>query len=457
MKENYLKKYNQLFVRDYNGPVGIQYPQKNWFTLKQKVSDILIEKHLNRQYSVALSGSWYPYNFILDVDLNNGNANLYGKVVGEILDILDLEECQYWIMTSPSYKINGANCHIFLHLTYRGNLPTLKLGRNFLLSKVGHLCEVYPQANRLCRLPLGRDQFLVSHEGFVRHDLHWIDAMHLIEKLEPVQIPPPTLISKNGNKKSYSKEINLNFQIGEVENLINEGLQKNHSRHMSQWKIILYRLRQNWIPEDVVIFVQKWIRAMHNGFSKEINKGNFHGVDEEIVRQVKWVYNQDILPDKLDKMDKALTASDVLFAIEKFRGDVINQKRLLKLIGYYRLREGHLGQKHGEIFIPYHVWHSIAGKNEYKDFIKKLIAMNLIYTDWKYRHNPYDKFDSYCRKFKLFGLEDNENILELNGRNLTSYYESVLYLANNNVREASNLTGIPTQRFYYYLKNKFPK
>lgn len=453
MKENCLKKYNQLFVRDYNGPVGIQYPQKNWFTRKQKVSDFLIKKHLDQKYSVALPGSWYPYLFRLDVDFNIRDAILYGKIISEILDILELEECQYWIMTSPSYKKNGANCHILLHLTYRGNLPTLKLGRKFLLDKVGHLCEVYPQANRLCRLPLGRDQFLVSHEGFVRHDLHWVEAMHLIEKLEPLHIPPPESNKIFGSGNSRSKEINLNFRKDEVEQLINDGLNSYCSRHISQWRIILYKLRQNWIPDDVITFVQAWIRKNHNGYSKEINTGNQHIVDQEIIRQVEWVYNQGILPDKLDKTERALTASDILFAIEKFKGDVINQKRLIKLVGYYRLRQNYQDQIHDEVFIPYHIWHSIAGKNEYKDFIKRLIEMKLLYTDWKYRHNQYDKFDSYCRKFKLFGLKDNENILELNGRNLTSYYESILYLTGNNVREASALTGIPTQRFYHYLKN----
>lgn len=105
---------------------------------------------------------------------------------------------------------------------------------------------------------------------------------------------------------------------------------------------------------------------------------------------------------------------------------------------------------HEWIYIPFHEWARIANKTHYYRFIDDLEAKNIISSDWRYRHNPNNKADSYCRKFQLEIKIHADSSIQTDGLNVTNFYEAWLRVCAGDVRRAAEATGLTTQRFYHY-------
>lgn len=448
-----LQLYKQAFIRDFNGPFVLQMPGEKWHTRKHKLSDAVIFEHLSGLHWVGTHGAWYPQFGFLDFDFSGESLQKRTETVWQAIDLLNLSGNQYHLMTSPSYAVNGS-CHLIFRPVYRGEIPTLGLLQKSLHALLGNLCEIYPQKHHRFRLPFGKNQYLIGLDGKMRVGLTWKQALRFVCKLDPWQIPLPhknfiygadAVIESVDDEQSFST-LPTNTSSEEAETLLCSGLQSMHSRHFSQWKLIKYFYRRNWIPDDAVQAVKSWIREKHNGFSTEVLCGKWREIDGEIERQTAWIYeNSGFLPDTLHNLKAELTGSDLKLAAEIYRGDTINQKRLVDFIAYCRPRA-----HHGWIFIPFHQWARIASKDNYVEFIKELETKNIIIANWNYRHNPQSKADSFCRKFKLkIRLRDDEPI-RIDNLNVTDFYAAWLANCRNDVVSASAESGLKPQRFYNY-------
>jgi len=328
-----LKTYASVFVRDFEGPYALQRPNASWRTRHRAISDPLISAHLRGEYWVATKASWYPPFFYLDFDSPQADQ------VGRALDRLGAAEGQYLLMTSPSYALSG-NCHVALRLEYKERPPTHALGYEALRRTVGDLCEVYPQAKRKFRLPLGRGQHLIS-DSQVQHTLSWRQAMGFLLKLDPLPIESlPNAFSDNapsGDAESSGliSETHAWASRAECQTLRHAGLQAFGTRHHAQWQLIVDRWRSGWLPEDAARDTKRWIRSRHNGYSQSVNRGAWRVVDGEIDRQVAWIYYHfKSYPDTVHNSEGALTIEDLRFIARTFPGDLVRQKRLARLVAY---------------------------------------------------------------------------------------------------------------------------
>lgn len=437
------KQYRNTFARDHRGPYAIQRLGKSWKTRYKPVSDPLLKAHLEECYWVALKASWYPPVYILDVD-----APAPGEI-DRIINTLGLKSGQYVVMTSPSYFQDGS-CHILSMLEYRGKLPTHRLGYEALRNMVGQLCEVYPQIRRKCRLPFGRGQHLIADDGRVLDFMPWWDKLHFVNKLDPVAIetfvyqqllPFPSPVKDEDNPRTWAKN-------AEVRELFEHGLQAFGSRHLSLWTLAVSLWRANWLPQDAIEHLKKWIRKKHNGFSKTATRGNWRAIDAEIMRQVQWIWTHfRPYPDSPHNLDGYVTKEDLKFISEVYPCDVVNQKRLFALVCYMRPRA-----RHDYIYVPFRVWREeIAHKDTYHAFRQDLESKGLLESVLSYRHVEGAPDLSYSRKFKLKLPSTSADPIQTDDRNEQDYYEAVLQVAGS-VRNAVALTGVTKERFYEAIR-----
>lgn len=434
-----LKEYRQKFARDHRGPYAIQRVGEGWKTRYKPVSDPLLKAHLDGLYWVAAKASWYPPGYFLDID------DPEPGMVDRIIEALRIRESQYLQMTSPSYKKDGS-LHMVILLTYKDRLPTFKLGYTALTNTLGKLCEVYPQLRRKFRLPLGRGQRIIGHDRVILDSMPWWEGMCLIDKLDPVpietltfqpELPFPSLAKNEDNPRNW-------LNLGKAQELYEHGLQVKGTRHECQWIIAIVLWRSNWLPDDAIVEIRRWIRAKHNGFSETINKGDWREVEGEIFRQVRWIWtNFRPYPDNPHNLDGYVTMADLKFIAEVYPCDVVNQKRLLSLICYMRPRA-----HHDFVYVPYHVWsEQVANDRTYHAFRQDLEDKGLLESVMSYRHVEYVPEASYSRKFRLHLPASDQRPIEHDERNIHDYYE-VLRRSFGSVRGMTEFTGVKRDRFY---------
>lgn len=434
-----LKEYRERFAKDHLGPYALQWPGNNWKTRYKPVSDPLLQAHLEGKYWVAVRASWYPTYFFLDIDSPNTDT------VDKIVEVLRLREGQYKMMTSPSYSQTG-NLHLVVKPEYKNKRVTHRLGYEALRNSVGKICEVYPQLKRKFRLPLGKGQFLLGSYGEVQDFRPWWESLYWIEKIDPLEVdtlsfqpelPFPNIVKKEDHPRRWRKS-------KEIEELYEEGLQAFGTRHSSTWDLALSLWRANFLPKEAVEVLKKWIRKKHNRFSKTINSGNFKAVDDEIARQVQWIWgNFRPYPDSPHNLEGYVTLEDLKWIAKVYPCNVVNQKRLFSLICYMRPRS-----HHDFVYVPHHIWREeVANDRTYQDFLQDLEEKRLLDSVSSYRHVQGFPELSYSRKYKLYLPEAAKEPLVHDNRNEQDYYQAML-LGTGSVREAISLTGVHKQRWY---------
>lgn len=443
-----------MFVRDFSDPYGLQNLGKDWLTINKKLPDPMIKNHLDKKLWIAVKAGWYVEYGILDVD---GSTEQYDSSVEdrceEAIDVLQLKDENFQIMTSPSFEKDGS-LHIVLKLEQNEIPPTQYQAYHFLHQKVGHLCEIYPQKNRKFRLPFGLKQHLYDREeNLVLKHLKWYEAMNFLTKLEPIFVHK---VKQKNNKKKHT-HFNKNtdseyvFFNKKAEELLSHGLHNHRSRHFAQYQLISYFYRQNRHPNDVKKIVFDWIKSHHNGKSKEINNSNFEKVREEVERQTDYVYadNQSkrIYPNIVFNNLYATTEEDLLFIAKAFKGDTINQKRLFKLMSYCRPR-----RHHKEIFIPFHVWEKIAHKKHYHRFLEILEEKDFIASDMIFLHLPNSPAKSFCRKFEVkLPFPQGKILTDKSGRNISEFY-TAWSSTGRTVEDIIAITGVSQPTLDRHIK-----
>ncbi len=442
-----LESYKDAFVRNYHRPYGIQRHKGSWEKRKYNITDAITQGHLRGDYWAGIVTAWYNAWGLIDFDGDKLD------IVHGTIDRLGLREGQYLLCTSPSYEDDGST-HLIIKPEYECKPPTAKRFqltlKKCLQVKSGTL-EVYPNNSSLIRLPFGAKQFIIS-DGYPRINMSWQDKLYWFDKVEPFDL---STVSASFSEREYTKNTEWYTppDVGcknEGAFLYQEGLQEVRTRHNATQSVVIWLFSQNYPPECTVEIVKEWIRKKGNGNSRTVNAGRWMVIDRDIEEIVDWVYKQfvhlQVLPDSIHNGLYSIRECDLEFIAEHFGGDLRNQKRMFKLISYFRPR-----MKYEWVFCPQTIWIKIARANEYKEFQEYLEKRGILEVDPSYRAASFP-FPGYPKKFRLH-LPNLKHSSELksDGRIITDFREAVR-MRYVNPREARDRFGLPLSTVQEWYK-----
>lgn len=428
--------YRLAFVRDYDGPYAIQHPGRPWSTRDKPVSDPLIRAHLNQQYWLALPACWYPHHATLDFDHPGP------ETIDLVCDRLGLREGQYLLCTSPSWKASGA-LHLMMAPRYRDEPMTKRLLLTILRPLAAELgIEVYPQLRRKFRLPFGKDQDILDPETRQPLSMSWEQELYWAEKLDPFELS--TIPHRPASVPVLAPPVHTRaLTIPETEQLWQEGLPGKGSRHDACKALAIGLYRRNHEPGEVKTSLNRWITTHHNGYSDEVNKGNWRGVHADNTSLVDWVFTQyhqtQYWPDSTHNLEGWITPNDLRFIVAVYPGDLVNQRRLFKLLLYYRPRS-----HHPWVYISARQWKTIAHAGLYTGFRADLAQRGLLDNLPVYHPGGYPK------RIRLNRLPSaiRDQALQQDHRMIQNYYTALRQLCGHNKILQATFTGAYRQNFY---------
>jgi hypothetical protein len=440
------RTFSKLLAREFTAPHARQYEYKgertDWSTYHQPTNDRLIKAHLDGDLWLATRAPWYPVLFNLDID--KPTPEKLDKIYKRF-DCYGISESQRVRMTTPSFKEHG-NHRIYLRLERNDQPVTFTRGYEALKNSFADVCEIYPQKNRVDRVPCGKHQDLISDDGHVLSKLSWRQEMHHLLKIDPTPLeslqlqlellPDPELEPPDQPCAWKPKH--------EVAELIEHGLQGDSlTRSAAQYEILNYYWRAQMQPFEAAEKVRVWIRTKHNGFSKEVKLGRLREIDAHIARQTAWIWQRPapIYPDSTHGLQGAVTRADLEFASRVFPGNAVRQKQLIALCSYYRPR-----RHHGFVFIPVWYWREqIANDRTYKAFVAELESKGLLTTIRHYQRGEF------CRRYRLELPKTSQQPIRRDDRNVTDFY-AALSLAFTSQSDIAELTGLNRMTLWRHLK-----
>lgn len=435
----YVKTYLECFVRDYNGPYATQRPGQDWRTKRKKVSDPLIrDGHLEGKYWVALLACWYPLFGFLDVD--HAGPDKWER----IKEYFGFQPGEYLLFTSPSFAEDG-NFHVYYRPRYRHAPATKKLlCKATAQAAVALRIEIYPQLRHKSRLPMGRDQHLIDEDTWMPMAYPWPQGLYWFLKMDDYDL---ARLPQQLRLPLSAAPVKTSTWRRQAEELLEHGLPGPGTRHDSIEVLAKYFFRCNCDPGEATFKIKHWLRTKHNGHSKDVNAGRWARVEREVDEIVAWYYahydRARFYPDSTHNLEGWVTPADVRWITQDvFPQDVVNQKRLFKLLCYYRAR-----MYHDWVFIPWHRWDDIAARNVYKKFQSLLEAKGLLDSIHSYWHQEGNPEASYPKRFRLKNLPAvrAEQRIVTDGRAVQDYYDSLLTVYGSK-KEVYDLVG----RWAYY-------
>jgi hypothetical protein len=354
--------------------------------------------------------------------------------------------------------------------------------------QTGLQIELYPDAKRIFRWPLGRGQRPIR-DGIPQWNEEWADALRELIDLDPYELfrnpylpPPPTPLRRQNGRETAGEgeeagkaklDLTTWYKRRLAENMINglfdrEEMRKYEvfTRYDAQTVVIQYLYRRNMIQENAVIFVKTWIRTYgrilveyvySRSLPEALATGNWQVIDSQIVRQVREIYDnywdavQKIkkarhYPDDVQVLAGYVGAEDVHWIAATFRGDLRSQRRTFDLILYMRPRM----ELHDWIYIPWWRWREIAkthdGSPDYA-WRNDLEARGILEARHDYRHVEGDPGASYAKRFRLIGLKPHVEPLAVDGRPVVDLIEAAVIVFGSR-REAAEALGLPHTTAY---------
>lgn len=284
-KDEFFQIYKNIFIQRIPRYSVKQIGAKSWKTKNKPLSDIPVMAHLNGQYYVGVLGKWYPGFAILDFD------DMPKKEVERKREALGLDERNSMLQNSESLN----SSHLLILVSYNHKPPTIRLLHIALgtWAKENGI-ELYPQANRVIRLPFGYKQDCQDIEYI--HLKDWTEKLKWFNKLDEFELKNFPLQQLQFD---FYEDINLmpkKSTFSEGKYLFENGLVTPHSRHESQFKVLYYlHMDKNITPEIAIELTWQWIKKKHNGYSKQIITTP-RSVYEEIKRQAMstWAHYERI-------------------------------------------------------------------------------------------------------------------------------------------------------------------
>jgi hypothetical protein len=327
-EEDQFKQYINTFIQRQPRYAVKQKGKGTWRTKNKPLSDRPIKAHLNGQYYVGVLGKWYPTFTILDID------NRDQEFAEELREALKLDTNSSMLNLSESDK----SYHLLFRPSYNGKPPTIRLLNEVLKPFAReHNIEVYPQANKPIRLPFGKGQKPLDFE-YISLD-NWKKLLYWFNKLDYFDLKGMPY-----HQMHLDLDVEPDNTIGLTEYqegkfLWEHGLIEPSSRHQGQFKILCYLHRGNTTLEMATEMTYRWIKAKHNGLSKEANAGKWRTIKEEIKRQARSVYRArefyNYYPDETHNSHKGfITKADIQDIVMLSNASLPKAKFYFNLIKY---------------------------------------------------------------------------------------------------------------------------
>ena len=438
--------YEEAFTRGgFDQSYAIQKPGSSWVTRNKKLSHLNFIDHLAHLYWLALRSPWYVGAANIDAD----NVSDIEEVYDNVEEVMGFSPSQYIVMTSPSYD-NYDSDHNGIHVLFKSRFndlpPTANLFQNILGRKIRSAgWELYPNGGSKFRLPFGLRQRPISRDGTIK-DITWLECLEAFQRLTPVDLSHARYLPQQENQFELFTDPQLPaFQSpkGKAADLWDGGLTYPSSRYEAIGILARDCYFRNIHREVAAASIKRWIRRKHNGFSDAVNKGDLRRVDKGIEGWIDGTYKHfasvNTLPTSTHNGEGWLTYADINFIINVFPGNYIDQKRLFKLLCYYRPRQ--LAE-----FVSIHRdrWRSCVSAANEQAFKNSLINKRLLEIKPSYLPGRYS------RKYKLNGLPSasREDMIEV-GERAVHDYKQALRLKFGTVRNVIEASGIAKQTFYH--------
>ena len=331
-KEEDLKQYIENFIQRWPRYAVKQIGKKSWRTKNKPLSDIPIKAHLNGQYYVGVLGKWYPRYAILDID------NRRREEAEEIRESLKLDSSNSMLMESE----NPDSYHILFSPTYNNKPPTIRLLNEIIKPyAIDKGIEVYPQANKVIRLPFGHKQYNLDFE-YIHLDT-WSKKLYWFNKLDDLDLRniPYQQLTLDLNIQPDNSLKTSTYYEGKF--LYQNGLKEKNSRYPSQYKVLHFLYMQhNYTVESAIEITWQWIRNKHNGYSDKVNSGKWRTIKAEIERQAKWIYSnyelRHFYPNEIHNIYKGyITKADIEDIFYFAKGNIPKAKFLFNPVSYTHL------------------------------------------------------------------------------------------------------------------------
>lgn len=444
----YIEGYHQYvdtFTRaGLSGKYAIQKPGSRWVSRNLKPSHLNFIDHLAQLYWIALCSPWYVSASNIDADNISDIHELYEAVE----EIMGFTASQYLVMTSPSYD-NSASDHNGIHILFKSRFhdlpPTASLFQNVLGSRIRNAgWELYPNGEAKFRLPFGLRQRPINKDGTIR-DITWLECLEAFQRLIPVDLSHARYFQQENQFELFSDRQLPAFQSpqGKAADLWHGGLIYPNSRYEAMGILARDCYFRNIHKTLAAASIKRWIKYKHNGFSEAVNKGNLQRINRDIEDWIDGTYKHfskvKTLPHSTHNGEGWLTYADIDFIINVFPGSYINQKRLSKLILYYRPRQFNGGL----VSIHSDRWRACVSASNEQAFKSDLVSRGLLEIRPSYLPGMYS------RKYKLNGLPSasREDMIK-NGERAVHDYKKALKIKFGSVRNVIEASGISKRSLY---------
>ncbi len=370
--------YKKTFCK---GSFGIQggYNKKikdqDWVNLHDTLKDLTIHQHLAGVASIAVLPPNYPEYVILDVDaplIKDPSSDLFSVLV-RLESVFRLKQNDYVIFASPSFE-NDRSFHLFFKVSLGGKPPTKGQIEKRLLplaKKAG--IEMFPNGNFKLRAPLGWKQVRLKKDSFEPLEEPWEKSLEVLIDLEAVDLDHYPIIETRKNLRLEKRS------GGSVKKLLDRGLDGGGQRYQATRTLAMHYFFLGLDKNNAEEMIMEFMSTRHNGFSNEINIGNWGQVKRDINNWVGLVYKKFVRRHHVQKHNFTtkgwITREDIELICRHFRSDLVSQKRIFKLVVLIRtLSDGESDQK---VIIKAQVLLKLLG-HDYKYFLEALETRRLL-------------------------------------------------------------------------------
>jgi|APSaa5957512622_1039677.scaffolds.fasta_scaffold04637_2 hypothetical protein len=413
--ESTFSEYTEAFIQRIP-KYGVKTKKHGWITRNKPLSDPAIKAHLAKKYTVGGIAPWYPQYALLDMD--DKSLPFVEDVRGE----LGLDEENSMLMASES----SDSYHCILRPTVDSGPPTrYQLNKSFKNFASTKGIEIYPQTNKVVRLPFGEFSKCLdfNYSGLET----WQDKLFWFNKLDDFSLSTvsgqqyeiPFTVKTPDNNLPGLVGPKVNGWYGQGGELLKGGLQELSTRHESQAKVIYYLWRQNVPYEDAIAQTWAWINCNHNGFSKDILKFA-PSVFKEIQRQATHIYTNyhwaKTYPDTTHNHHNGYICRPDIGKILDITGASLPRSRFLFHIVKYSYPRRH------RTFVPVHrdllrTWSSSRGSKKY---LNELTEKGLVKRGKAYSVGRFSKSLKLSWDFKTA----DESVL-FEGRSVDTFEDTI--------------------------------
>lgn len=365
-----------------------KYAQKSadgWRTIPHTLTYRAVRDHLEHRRTIGTLGRWYPSFGILDFD------DVPISYVEQTRANLGMDDRNSVLFSSES----ADSYHLYFRPMAGDKSPTLRYYQKSMHYVAQQYCEVYPQANRVIRLPFGAGQDWVKNG--IRRQLDYTDGMAMLMALDGYQL------ADRWHGEVWD-EVDAQASMPQLDRLqagwkrdglhyLNAGLEDAGSRYHATMRVIYFYWSQNVTPEVCIESVKKWIKSKNNGYSEDWKK-NYRAVYRQIEQLTLWMYQnfakKYILPDVPQLIDHGYhTQASVRAVVEASGGSLPVIKFALPLVSYCVARGGRGVSVHRDRLVD---WGSTAN---YVRYVERLEQAGLLH-----RHNHYS-VENFAKKIDL--------------------------------------------------------